>query len=79
MTRSGYFWIDGMDYVLVAHAVLTDQEGDNRKDLMDQNGVMITQSVVNVCNTADKCGYNEFYFTKSDGVTVAPKIAYSSC
>ena len=75
--QSGYFWIDGMDYVLVAHAVLTDQEGDNRKDLMDQNGVMITQSVVNVCNTADKCGYNEFYFTKSDGVTVAPKIAYS--
>ena len=75
--QSGYFWIDGMDYVLVAHAVLTDQEGDNRKDLMYQNGVMITQSVVNVCNTADKCGYNEFYFTKSDGVTVAPKIAYS--
>ncbi len=72
------FWIDGMDYVLVAHAVLTDQEGDNRKaDLMGQNGVMITQSVVNVCNSADKCGYNEFYFTKSDGVTVAPKIAYS--
>ncbi|GFI24090.1 methyl-accepting chemotaxis protein 4 [Lachnospiraceae bacterium] len=75
--QSGYFWIDGMDYVLVVHAVLTDQEGDNRKDLKDQNGVMITQSVVNVCNSPDKCGYNEFYFTKSDGVTIAPKIAYS--
>ncbi len=75
--QSGYFWIDGMDYVLVMHAVLTDQEGDNRKDLKDQNGVMITQSVVNVCKSADKGGYNEFYFTKSDGVTVAPKIAYS--
>ncbi len=75
--QSGYFWIDGMDYVLVMHAVLTDQEGDNRKDLKDQNGVMITQSVVNVCNSADKCGYNEFYFTKSDGRTIAPKIAYS--
>lgn len=75
--QSGYFWIDGMDYVLVMHGVLTDQEGDNRKDLKDQNGVMITQSVVNVCKSADKGGYNEFYFTKSDGVTVAPKIAYS--
>ena len=75
--QSGYFWIDGMDYVLVMHAVLTDQEGDNRKDLKDQNGVMITQSVLNVCNSADKCGYNEFYFTKSDGRTIAPKIAYS--
>lgn len=75
--QSGYFWIDGMDYVLVMHAVLTEQEGDNRKDLKDQNGIMITQSVVSVCNSADKGGYNEFYFTKSDGVTVAPKIAYS--
>lgn len=75
--QSGYFWIDGLDYVLVMHAVLTEQEGDNRKDLQDQNGVMITQSVVNVCRSADKGGYNEFYFTKSDGVTVAPKIAYS--
>lgn len=75
--QSGYFWIDGLDYTLVVHAVLTDQEGDNRKDLQDQNGVMITQSVVNVCKSADKGGYNEFYFTKSDGVTVAPKIAYS--
>ncbi len=75
--QSGYFWIDGMDYVLVAHAVLTDQEGENRKDLIDKNGVMITQSVVNVCNSAEKGGYNEFTFTKSDGVTVAPKISYS--
>ncbi len=75
--QSGYFWIDGMDYVLVMHAVLTDQEGDNRKDLQDQNGIMITQSVVNVCNSPQKSGYNEFSFTKSDGRTVAPKISYS--
>ena len=75
--QSGYFWIDALDYTLVVHGVLTDEEGDNRKDLKDQNGVMITQSVVNVCKSADKSGFNEFYFTKSDGVTVAPKIAYS--
>ena len=74
---SGYIWIDGMDYVLVMHPILSEQEGNNRYDLEDQNGVMITQSVVNVCQTADKGGYNEFYFTKSDGVTNAPKIAYS--
>ncbi len=75
--QSGYFWIDGMDYVLVMHSVLTEQEGNNRYDLTDQNGVKITQAVVNVCKSADKGGYNQFYFTKSDGVTVAPKIAYS--
>lgn len=72
---SGYIWIDGEDYVLVAHPILTDQEGTNRYDLTDQNGVKVTQSVVEVAKGGG--GYNEFYFTKSDGVTVAPKVAYA--
>ncbi len=72
---SGYIWIDGADYILVMHPILTEQEGDNRYDLTDQNGVKVTQSVVAAAKAGG--GYNEFYFTKSDGVTVAPKIAYS--
>ena len=71
---SGYIWIDGEDYVLVEHPILTDQEGTNRYDLTDQNGVKVTQSVVSTAKGGG--GFNEFYFTKSDGVTVAPKIAY---
>lgn len=38
---------------------------------------MIIQEIMKVCQSADKGGYNQFDFTKSDGVTVAPKIAYS--
>ncbi len=72
---SGYIWIDGTDYMLVMHPILTEQEGTNRYDLTDQNGVKVTQSVVAAAEAGG--GYNEFYFTKSDGVTVAPKIAYS--
>ncbi len=72
---SGYIWIDGADYVLVMHPILTEQEGTNRYDLTDQNGVKVTQSVVASAKAGG--GYNEFYFTKSDGVTVAPKIAYA--
>lgn len=75
--QSGYFWIDGTDYTLVMHPILTEQEGTNRYDMKDQNGVMITQEVVKICQTPEKGGFNEFYFTKSDGVTVAPKLAYS--
>lgn len=74
---SGYFWIDDGNYNLVMHPILTDQEGDNRKQLEDKNGVMITQEVVNVCKSGNKGGFNEFYFTKADGKTVAPKVAYS--
>ncbi len=36
---SGYIWIDGSDYVLVMHPILTEQEGTDRYDLTDQNGV----------------------------------------
>ena len=72
--KTGYFWIDDTDYNLVMHPILTEQEGTNRKNLTDKNGVKIIQKIMDV---ADEGGYNEFYFTKSDGKTVAPKIAYS--
>jgi methyl-accepting chemotaxis protein len=75
--NSGYFWIDDTDYNLVMHPILEANEGNNRYNLEDQNGVMIIQEIMKVCQTADKGGFNEFYFTKSDGVTVAPKLAYS--
>ncbi len=75
--QSGYFWIDDVDYTLVMHPILVENEGNNRYDLEDPNGVMIVQSIVKVCQSPEGGGYNEFYFTKADGKTVAPKIAYS--
>lgn len=74
---SGYFWIDATDYTLIMHPILTENEGNNRYELEDQNGVMIVQEIVKTCTGPEKGGYNSFDFTKSDGVTVAPKIAYS--
>ncbi len=74
---SGYFWIDDTDYNLVMHPILPEQEGSNRYELEDQNGVMIIQEIMKVCQSSEGGGYNEFYFTKADGVTVAPKVAYS--
>lgn len=74
---SGYFWIDDTDYTLVMHPILPEQEGNNRYELEDQNGVMIIQEIMKVCQSPEGGGYNEFYFTKADGVTVAPKVAYS--
>lgn len=75
--KSGYFWIDDTNYILIMHPILSENEGTNRMNLEDQNGVMIIQEIMKVCQSAEKGGYNEFYFTKADGVTVAPKIAYS--
>lgn len=73
---SGYMWIDDTDYNLVMHPILPEQEGSNRYDLTDQNGVKIIQNIMASVEEAGG-GYNEFYFTKADGVTVAPKLAYS--
>lgn len=73
---SGYMWIDDTDYNLVMHPILPEQEGTNRYDLTDQDGVKIIQSIMNTVNESGS-GFNEFQFTKADGVTVAPKVAYS--
>lgn len=73
--NSGYMWIDDTDYNLVMHPILPEQEGNNRYDLTDQNGIKIIQNIMKSANEGG--GYNEFYFTKADGVTVAPKLAYS--
>lgn len=75
--QSGYFWIDDLDYNLVMHPILTDQEGTNRKDLEDKKGNMIIQMIRKSCTSSRKGGFNEFYFTKADGKTVAPKLVYS--
>lgn len=72
---TGYMWIDDTDYILVMHPILPEQEGNNRYDLTDQNGIKIIQNIMKTANAGG--GYNEFYFTKADGVTVAPKLAYS--
>lgn len=74
---SGYFWIDATDCTLIAHPILPQNEGQNRKDLTDKNGVTIIQKILSVVNASEEGGFSEFYFTKSDGITVAPKRTYS--
>lgn len=73
--ESGYLWIDDTDYNLVMHPILPEQEGNNRYDLTDADGVKIIQTIMKAAEAGG--GYSEFQFTKSDGVTVAPKVAYS--
>ena len=75
--EDGYFWIDSVDYTLIMHPILSEDEGKNREELKDQNGVMIIQEIMKKVKEDEKGGFNQFCFTKSDGVTVAPKVAYS--
>lgn len=73
--QGGYIWIDDTEGNLVMHPILQEQEGDNRMNLTDCNGVKILQEIL---KTADNGGgFNNFVFTKADGVTEAAKVAYS--
>lgn len=75
--EKGYFWIDDMAYNLVMHPILEKEEGKNRYELTDEEGNKIVQQIIKLAENGEGGGYSEFYFTKDDGVTVAPKIAYS--
>ncbi|MGP1529078.1 MAG: methyl-accepting chemotaxis protein [Treponema sp.] len=75
--KSGYFWIDSTDFILVAHPILPQNEGQNRIALVDKNNTAIIQTIVKTVNAEPRGGFSEFYFTKADGVTVAPKRTYS--
>lgn len=75
--NSSYFWIDSTDYTLVVHPVRPQDEGQNRYDLKDKNGVFIVQEIMKTANKSDKGGFSEFYFTKPDGRTLSPKHTYS--
>ncbi|NLL78312.1 MAG: methyl-accepting chemotaxis protein [Clostridiales bacterium] len=73
----GYFWIDDTDYILVAHPMLEEQEGTNRFDTTDQNGVKLIQAIVKTATTQPEGGFNEFWFSKPGQEEPAPKRAYS--
>lgn len=55
---SGYIWIDGEDGTLVMHPILSEQEGTNRIDMTDPNGVKITQGIIDAAESGD--GFHEF-------------------
>lgn len=73
----GYFWIDGTDATLIAHPILSDQEGNNRINETDKNGNKLIQNIIKTATTSDEGGFNNFYFMKPNEEDPAPKRAYS--
>ncbi len=74
----GYFWIDDTDYYLVAHPMLSEQEGNNRYDLTDKDGVKIIQTIMDIALNNKEGGFSDFSFDKPGQTEPAPKRSYSS-
>jgi len=75
--NDGYFWIDDTNYILIAHPMIPEQEGDNRYDLTDKNGIKIIQTIMDVSLNNPEGGFSEFYFDKPGQTEPAPKRSYS--
>ena len=73
---SGYFWIDDTDYNLIMHPILTDQEGNNRYDLTDQNGVKIIQEIMKVSTGSDQCHLDKDCFIVRNSYTADKHFVY---
>lgn len=74
----GYFWIDDTDYILVAHPMLPEQEGNNRYDTTDKDGNKIIQMIMSVSLENEDGGFSNFSFDKPGQEEPAPKRAYSA-
>ena len=77
--KEGYFWIDNYDYILIAHPMIPQKEGSNRKDIADPKGTKLIQNIVSVA-TEKNGGYTDFLWEKPKDVgtnRLSPKRAYS--
>lgn len=78
--EDGYFWIDDTDGYLIAHPVSTEEEGKNRIDLKDPNGVPLIQEIISAAKDNKKKGYTDYMWVKPEDVKtnkLSPKRAYS--
>jgi methyl-accepting chemotaxis protein len=78
--EDGYFWIDRTDGILIGHPLLPEQEGTNRINTKDPNGVELIKEVVNAAVNQKNNGYTNFMWEKPAAVgtgKLSPKRAYS--
>jgi len=76
----GYFWIDDVQGVLIAHPILEVQEGTNRLDIKDPNGVELIKEIISAAVDNKNSGYTDYMWVKpqdADTGKSSSKRAYS--
>ena len=75
----GYFWIDDMDGILIAHPHFEEQEGTSRFQIEDPQGNKIVQNILKIVKNDGK-GFTEFMWEKPEDVgtgKLSPKRTFS--
>lgn len=78
--EDGYFWIDDTKGYLVAHPIQPEDEGKDRIELTDANGVALIKDIISAATEGKNSGYTDFEWIKPEDVEsgiASPKRAYS--
>ena len=78
--EEGYFWIDDVNGILIAHPMIPDKEGANRIDIKDPNGTELIKELISAARDDKNFGYTNFMWEKPQNVgtgNLSPKRAYS--
>ncbi len=76
----GYFWIDDTSGILVAHPVKPEDEGKNRLDITDPNGVKLIREIIEAAADGQRSGYTDYMWEKPEDAgtdRLTQKRAYS--
>ncbi len=79
-SNDGYFWIDNTEGVLVAHPVKPEDEGKNRLDITDPNGVKLIREIIDAAVNGKGSGYTNYMWEKPEDAgtnKLTQKRAYS--
>lgn len=74
--KEGYFWVDTLEGVNVVLLGKEDVEGTDRTGLTDVNGFKIVEDFVRIGNSAEGCGYSDYWFPKAGETEPSQKRAY---
>ena len=78
--KDGYFWIDDTNGILVAHPMQPEQEGKNRINIKDPNGVELIKKIISAAKDNKNSGYTDFMWPKPQDTgtnKLTSKRAYS--
>ncbi|WMJ87548.1 methyl-accepting chemotaxis protein [Anaerocolumna sp. MB42-C2] len=78
--EDGYFWIDDTKGYLIAHPIQPEDEGKNRIDIKDPNGVALIKEIISGATDNKNSGYTDYMWVKPENVKtgqLSPKRAYS--
>ncbi|MCP4132645.1 MAG: methyl-accepting chemotaxis protein [bacterium] len=74
--KKEYFWINGMDHVMIMHPYKPKLEGKNLFKLEDKKGKFLVVEFVRVCKENGE-GFVDYWWQKQDDTTkIAPKISF---